>query len=342
MELVAFKFPPLGPEEIRINVTHSGLCRTDLHQSLNDLGEVTFPLCPGHEVFGRVAALGSNVKDFKIGDRVGYGYQASCCEKCEYCLKGLETACPNLSPIEFAAPWLRFGGYSTTIQQPAKFAIKIPDQDPDECTPNLMCAGATLYSAVSRICKPGQRVGIMGIGGLGHIGIQIASKWGCHVTAFTSHKNEKGPYCLQFGAEKVLNSLDLVTLKAEQGHYDVIISTFKPDEGILLTKYLDLLKPFGTFIYLSNSPHIEIDSMQPFITKHLCIMGLTAAPRKKIQELYEFSLANDIRSMVEIYKFEEFPKAWKHLKDGMPLFRCVVDVRDFALKYGLHKTYETC
>jgi D-arabinose 1-dehydrogenase-like Zn-dependent alcohol dehydrogenase len=338
VQMVPFKFPDLGPDEVRINITHTSLCQTDIHEVEGELGDCKFPLVPGHEMVGTVAALGKNVKDLKIGDRVGYGFQADCCEKCEQCTSGNENACAEVPPEKFAAPFLHWGGYATAVQQNAKFAIKIPAEFPDDWAPCMMCAGVTVYMPIKRHCKPGQKVGIIGIGGLGHLAVQIAYKWGCHVTAFSTHSTIKKNLVIQCGAEEVLDGTCMKTLEDHKTQFDVIIDTCNPQEGNTLSKYVDLLKPFGKFVYLSTRKGIKIEDPQPLMMKHVQIVCSATGPRNCIREVMDFCLKNKVGPLVEHYKFEELDQAWKRLKDGVPLFRCVVSVKEFAEKYNLHKT----
>jgi len=294
----------------------------------------------GHEIIGTVAALGTNVTTLKIGDRVGYGFQKDCCGKCEWCKSANENCCTEGDFNSKLTPFLTWGGYATAIQHPAKFAIPIPPEFPDNLAPSMMCAGVTVYMPIKRYLKSGDKVAVIGCGGLGHLAVQFAAKIGCKVTVFTTHKEEKSGLLKQYGAENFVGTYNLKEVEEQKSQFDAIICTPRPDKGFWFSKYLDCLKPFGKFIYTSNSTNVEIEDPQPLMMKHAQIIGTAIGPIDGLKETLEFGLKHKVFPQVEMWQFEEMDKAYKKLKDGIPLFRGCADVKTFAEKHGLHKVIQ--
>eukprot|EP01016_Furgasonia_blochmanni_P052980 TRINITY_DN8509_c0_g1_i18.p1 TRINITY_DN8509_c0_g1~~TRINITY_DN8509_c0_g1_i18.p1 ORF type:complete len:464 (+),score=125.31 TRINITY_DN8509_c0_g1_i18:163-1554(+) len=336
-----FKFPPLKSGEIRGNIIYTGLCYTDVHQARGDLGAQPLPIVPGHEVYAKVTAVGPDVKNVKVGDRVGYGFQGNCCDKCEYCTSTVDNLCQSLTPDQYTLSNVRWGGYATAIQQPERFAIKIPDGVPDEDVPNLMCAGITLYAPIARHCKPGMKVAVLGIGGLGHMGVQFASKYGCHVTAFSGSPDKDG-LIKSLGAENIINSKDAAAVKAARSQFDVVLNTLPGADGATNTAFLDLAKPNGAVVWLGLHPGTEFASLFPLVFKQINLVGSFIGSAKELREMLEFAAKHKIRPITEVFAFEDFPKAFDKLENGRPKFRCIVDCQAYAKKVGLLKNQDAC
>jgi len=324
MQKVSVQFPDVKPDELRIQVTYVGLCHSDLHTVRQDWGPCHYPIAPGHEVVGTITHVGSDVKDYKIGENVGFGCQRECCDKCEPCKIDFEQLCTSTN---LEQKWTYgekyWGGYASLLQQPAKFFFKIPESLPQEKVPPLFCAGVTTYAPIARHCKPGQEVAVLGIGGLGHMAVMYAKAWGCKVTGFTSSK-DKEEFIKKLGADRVVVT-NTETLKQEAGKYDVVLNTLPSGEN--LNAYISLAKMMGTFVQLgvpafSEPVHLNLGIL-PFT--HINLTGSGIGSRKEIREMLEFSAKHNIVPMCEEFDFENFPKAFDRLENGKPLFRCVVN-----------------
>jgi uncharacterized zinc-type alcohol dehydrogenase-like protein len=217
-ELLPFHYDPgrLGSDEVEIAITHCGVCHSDLHLIANDWGVSQFPFIPGHEIIGTVSAVGSRVKTLKAGQRVGLGWQSNSCGHCEWCTRGLENLCPNNE----ATCVHRNGGYADSVRANSRFVIPIPEALASENAAPLLCGGITVYNPM-RIhgVNPSSRVGIIGIGGLGHLAIQFARAFGAQVTAFSTSA-DKEEEARALGAHNFVNSRESKAMKEVAGTQD--------------------------------------------------------------------------------------------------------------------------
>ena len=331
MKKVAFKFPELKANEIRAKVTYSGLCYSDAHTVRNEWGPVKYPIAPGHEIVGEVTHVGPEVKDFKVGEKIGFGCQRERCEKCEFCQIDADQFCRGGGEQNFTYGDLYWGGYATAIQHPDKFFFKIPTNLPEEQIPPLFCAGVTTYAPIARYAKPGHNVAVLGIGGLGHLAVKYAHALGCNVTGFTSSK-DKEQFIKDLGADRVVVSSE-ETLKQEAGKYHLIINTLPSNDQ--LTALIGLARPFGVFCqvglpaFASPAPF----NPAPLIFGQVSYVGSLIGSRKEIKEMLEFSSKHNIVPLCEKFDFEDFPKAYDRLLNGRPVFRCVVDATKAGPKH---------
>ncbi len=323
MKRVPFKFPELKANEIRAKVTYAGLCHSDAHTVRGEWGGCSYPLAPGHEIVGRVTHVGSDVKDYKVGDKVGFGCQRECCEKCVYCKSDTEQLCKEKLDQTFTYGPKYWGGYATAIQHPHDFFFKVPEGLPEERVPPLFCAGVTVYAPIARYAKPGDNVAVLGIGGLGHMAVQYAKAWGCNVTAFTTSK-DKEEFIKKLGADNVVLSNE-ETFQQEAGKFQVVLNTLPASDN--LTSLVSLTKPLGTFVQI-GLPAFDNPckfNPAPLIFGHVNYTGSLIGSRKEIRDMLEFSTKHNIVPLCEQFDFEEFPKAYDTLLNGRPKFRCVVN-----------------
>jgi len=325
MTKVYVKLPELRAHELRIKITYTGLCHTDLHHVRGDWGPSPYPIAPGHEIVGEVTHVGSDVKDFKVGDKVGYGPIRESCGTCKACTSGVEQLCRNPSLEQHGTYGPKFwGGYATHTQQPADWCFKIPSNLPENKVPPLLCAGVTAYAPIARYAKPGQEIAVLGIGGLGHMAIQYGKAWGCKVTAFTSSP-EKEEFIKKLGADRVVISSP-ETLKQEAGKYDLILNTLNVTDDF--RSYILLASVCGTLVQLGMPAFGKAANFNPILLaiNHVNFTGSGAGSRKEIKEMLEFSAKHNIVSTCEEFEYEKFPEALDRLEHGKPIFRCVVDV----------------
>ena len=230
---------PLGDNQVEISVLACGICHSDLSMLDNDWGNTAYPLVPGHEVVGTVAAVGRNVRKTKVGDTVGLGWFAGSCMTCSSCMSGDHNLCATGEQTIVG----RHGGFADTVRCNAEWAIPLPaGVDATKAGP-LFCGGITVFNPIVQFdVKPTDRVGVIGIGGLGHLAIQFLNKWGCHVTAFTS-TGAKADDARAMGAHAIVNSRDPEALEAIAGTLDFILSTVNVE--LEWNKYLAALAPKG-------------------------------------------------------------------------------------------------
>lgn len=333
-----FKFEELPDDQIRVNVTYTGLCHSDSLAARSLWGPANYPLCPGHEIVGEITKIGRTVKGFEIGDRIGFGPFRDFCETCKYCQKSQENLCDGIPSSQKEIYDEYWGGYSTAVQHPAKMAFKIPEALPSDVTPPILCAGVTTYAPIARYARSGQKTAVIGIGGLGHMAVQYLNKMGCHVTAFSSSL-EKTEMIKKLGAREVISSSDPEALEKAAGNYDFVINTLPVMDSALFESYLNLTAGGGTFAMVGLPPVNDKITLSPFpiVTRNINFVGSLVGSRRETIEALNFSALHNIVPMVEFFDFDDFPKALETLEKGRPKFRCVVNVQDWAKKHGFHQ-----
>jgi uncharacterized zinc-type alcohol dehydrogenase-like protein len=337
MEKYFYLHPGLAARDVRIRVMYSSLCHSDSSTLRGLWGPMMYPLCAGHEIVGEVVAIGPLVTKFKVGDKVMYGPTRSSCGTCLYCIEGKNNLCTTMpKPLKdiYGQFW---GGYSTHIQHPESHCFKLPNGMDIETAPPVMCAGVTMYKPLAQQCKKGQKIGIIGIGGLGHVGIQIAVKMGMEVDAFISMNdaNPKDRIVPEFGATRVIhwNTDDLTNLA---NTYDVILNTIPigiPAEK--MDSLLNCLKPMGKFIVI-GLPALEDKltfNYRTIVRKNIEVIGTLNGSTKETEETINFCAKNNIKARCEFFSFEDFPKAFDKMENGLPLFRLVLRVDDFSKQF---------
>ena len=324
MTKVHIKLPELKSNELRIKTTYTGLCHSDIHQVREDWGPCPYPMAPGHEIVGQVTHVGSNVKDFKIGEKVGFGGVREACGTCRLCKGGAEQLCQSPTLEQHAVFGPKFwGGFASHLQQPAAWFFKLPSNLPESKIPPLFCAGITMYRPIAEYAKPGDEVAVLGIGGLGHMGVQYAKAWGCKVTAFTSSK-AKEEFIKKLGADRVV-VCNAETYKQEAGKFDVVLNTLPSSDEF--SQYLGLTAPLGTFVQLGVPAFSKPAEINPasVIFGHIKFTGSGTGSRKETVEMLEFSAKHNIVPLCEEFDYEHFPQAFDRLENGKPIFRCVVN-----------------
>ena len=328
-----FKFPEIGSDEIRINVLYVGLCQSDVHTVREVWGPCQYPIAPGHEIVGEVSFVGSDVKDFKRGEIVGFGTMRDCCENCKFCKKGKENLCLD-GDFTYGFFW---GGYATAMQQPAKFYFHLPEGFKFEKAAPLFCAGITTYYPIEKFLNDEiKAAGVIGCGGLGHMAIQFLHKMGKHVTAFTTSE-KKVDLIKKLGADKVIISTDPKQMKEATGTIEFLINTIP--NNIDFQPYISCIERGGKFVQVgmpSDNDNLKLNINQ-LVVNEIQVIGSIVGPRHSINKMIDFCNKNDVYPIVEEYQFEDLPKAFEKLEHERPHFRCIVNVRDYAEKNGLRK-----
>ena len=319
-ELHAYKYDPgeLRPGDVEVAVTHCGVCYSDVNLIDNDWGTSKYPFIPGHEIIGVVAAAGSSVRHLKPGDRVGVGWQADSCGFCEWCRRGEEHLCAQ----SVATCVGRHGGYAEKLRVDARFAVPVPEALDSAATAPLLCAGVTVYSPMREAgIYPGSRVGVIGIGGLGHIALQFARAFGAEVTAFSSSA-AKELEALQLGAHAFINTRESKSLKAVAGRFDLILSTLHTDAD--WSAYVAALRPRGSLVFLGNTPKPATLVISPLISGIKSVAGGSTGSPTAIAEMFDVAARHGIKAVVEPFAMRDASAAVERVRKGLVRYRAVL------------------
>ncbi len=308
---------PLGPDEVEVKVSHCGICHSDLAMIDNDWGFSAYPLVPGHEVIGTVAAVGSDVDALEVGRRVGVGWSCNSCGRCEWCVKGLETFCAgNQGTIVH-----HHGGWAESVRAHWKFAVPIPDGLESSVAGPLMCAGSTVFAPMIHYgVTPTMKTAVVGIGGLGHLAVQFLAAFGSEVTAISS-THSKDEEARRMGASHFLSTRGTDELKAAAGSFDFILSTVSAD--VPWAEYVGALRPRGRLCLVGVPDHdLKIPSF-PLLMERSVSGGACGSPSDTAAML-DFAARKGIRPVVETFPMAEVNKALDHLRAGKARYRVVL------------------
>lgn len=309
---------PIREDDVLIKISHCALGTPDVFFIDNFWGDMQFPLVPGYEIIGTAEKIGKNVKNIKIGDRVGIGYQVNSCGQCEYCLAGQENLCAKQELIGIN----HSGGLANHIIINHRFAFKIPKNlDPAKTAP-LMCSGLTVYAAIKNSgVKKDMNVGVIGIGGLGHLAVKILNKIGCQVTAFSSHnsKNLKN----KLGFSQFINNKK--SLKGLERKYDFLLSTVYAE--IDWNQYIKLLKPQG-ILSIVGLPPKEIHFSAALLADYSqrTIKGGFIGNRKQMKDLLAFADKHKIEAEVEVFPINQVNKVLDKIRRKEILFKAAIEL----------------
>lgn len=318
LESFDFEAAPLGPSDVEIAVSHCGICHTDVHLVNNDWGLSAYPLVPGHEAVGEVSAIGSAVKSLKPGDRVGVGWLSATCGHCEQCAGGHENNCASWQPTCLGRP----GGFADRMRVDHRWAFEIPKGlASDEAGP-LMCGGATMNTPLQdHDVRDGARVGIVSVGGLGHMGIQFARARGCKVTAFSTTP-EKEAECREMGAEDFVVLTDEASLAARTGTQDFIVTTTPTD--LPWDTMLGLLRPRGTLCLVGVPASAVQFQAFPMIAGHKRIVGSNTGSRAGIKSMLETAAKKGVRPLIERHAMSGVNAAMERVAKNHVRYRAVL------------------
>ncbi|MCX5973543.1 MAG: NAD(P)-dependent alcohol dehydrogenase [Coprothermobacterota bacterium] len=309
--------PELGDQEVRVSITHCGVCYTDIHGIDDYCGITTYPFVPGHEIVGYVSAVGRAVSSLKEGDWVGIGWQGRPCMQCEWCLQGEEQLCLD---IVRSGTWVPYGGFSTSVVVDSRFAYPIPEAMPSEVAAVLMCAGVTVYSPLrSYAAGSSQKVGVIGVGGLGHLAIQFAHALGHEVTALSSSP-EKKEQALAFGADHFIVAGDPATMRQTDYYFELLLCTAHGEinwESLLMT-----LRKTGKLILLGFH-NVALNSTD-LVAHQLSITGSFLGNRATMQEMLSFAQVHRIVPTVELMPMTQVNEAIQKVKENRARYRIVL------------------
>lgn len=313
-----YKSETLSPDDVEVAITHCGICHSDVHLVDNDWGISKYPLVPGHEIIGTVSALGSNAANqFKIGQRVGIGWQCNSCLICESCCKGQENLCLQMQGVAVG----HYGGFADHVQSHSRFVFPIPETLDSENAAPLLCAGITVYSPLRNYdVRPYMKVGIIGIGGLGHLALQFAKAFGCEVTAFSSDAS-KEKEARTFGAHHFINSVNDEALDPYQNSFDFILSTVNVD--LNWEKYVSLLRAHGRLCFVGVANRVNVPVMS-LIEGNKTICGSVIGGPLMIKEMLEFATRHNIHAKTQLMEMNQANEALNIVRNNKARYRIVL------------------
>jgi uncharacterized zinc-type alcohol dehydrogenase-like protein len=319
-ELLPYHYDPgkLGLQQVEITISHCGICHSDLHLISNDWGISQYPFIPGHEIIGTVAAVGAEVRSLEVGQRVGLGWQSNSCGVCEWCTRGMENLCPEAEGTCVH----RNGGYAGAVRANARFVIPIPEVLSSENTAPLLCGGITVYNPLrTHGVNPSSRVGVVGIGGLGHLAIQFARVFGAEVTAFsTSPAKEEEARAL--GAHNFVNSRDTKALKDAASSQEFIISTVNADQD--WGTFVQALRPTGTLCFVGVPPSPVAVHAFPLISGLRSISGNPTGSPYRLKEMLDVAARHGVKALIESFPMAKANEAIEKVKKNKVRYRAVL------------------
>jgi uncharacterized zinc-type alcohol dehydrogenase-like protein len=319
--LEPFTYEPskLGEHDVRVSITHCGVCYTDIQGIEDHYGITTYPFVPGHEVVGTVSAVGHAVSGLKEGDRVGIGWQGRSCMQCEWCLQGEEQLCQDIGNC---GTWKPYGGFSSSVVVDGRFAYPLPAAMSSEVAAVLMCAGISVYTPLRSYAAGGSRkVGIVGVGGLGHLAIQFAHALGCEVTAISSSPGKK-EQALKFGADHFIITEDQTSMRQVRLSFDLLLYTSHGKSD--WTSLLYSLKSNGRLIMVgfSDDP-VTFDPLE-LVVHQMSIIGSLIGNRVAMREMLSFAQAHGIAPWIELMPMSQVNHAIQRVKENKARYRIVL------------------
>lgn len=318
----------LRPDDVLIDIHYSGICHSDIHSAYDEWGGGIFPMVPGHEIAGIVAAVGSEVTQFAVGDRVGVGCFVDSCGACEYCLMGEEQYCTKgvvqtYNSLDYDGN-PTYGGYSQKIVVTERFVVRIPEGlELSEASP-LLCAGITTYSPLKHWnAGPGKKVAILGMGGLGHLAIQYAHALGAEVTVLSRSMGKKDE-AQSFGADDYFSTSDPDTFKMLAGRFDLILNTVSANLDV--DAYLSLLRVDGTLVNVGAPGKPDQYNVFSLIMGRRSIAGSLVGGIRETQEMLEFSAEHGIAPKIEVIRADQVDEAYERVLRSDVRYRFVIDM----------------
>jgi alcohol/geraniol dehydrogenase (NADP+) len=308
----------VGVFDIAVKITYCGICHSDLHLIKNEWGISSYPLVPGHEIIGTVSQLGAQVKHLEKGQRVGIGWQRSACLQCDLCLGGHDNLCPKNEATCVG----NYGGFAQEIVSDSRFAFAIPESISSVVAAPLLCAGVTVYSPLRSFnVRPAMKLGVIGIGGLGHLALQFSRAYGCEVTAFSSSADKEAE-AKKFGAQYFVNTSDANAVKDAVGSLDFILSTVSAD--IDWPVYLGILKPGGSLCVLGVPAHEISVPAFALIGGRKTLCGSPIGSRSTMSEMLTFAARHGIKPQVDVMAMDDVNAALEKLEQNKARYRIVL------------------
>ncbi|GAB3647250.1 NAD(P)-dependent alcohol dehydrogenase [Echinicola sediminis] len=319
----------LQPKDVEFEILYCGICHSDLHQIKNDFGATLYPIVPGHEIVGKVSRIGTGVNKFKVGDLAAVGCIVDSCGDCPHCENDLEMFCEKGVTFSFNSPepYLNdhtYGGFSKSYVCDEKYVLNMPAFEDLASAAPLLCAGITVYSPLKHWgAGPGKKVGVLGIGGLGHMAIKIAKALGAEVTVFTRSAS-KASDAKRLGADRAVLSTEADQMKAQIGSQDIIIDTVSAKHDV--NEYLNLLKVDGSLVLVGLPPEkLEVGAFNVVMGRK-SFSGSNIGGIAETQEMLDFCFEHGIVADSEIIRIQEVNEAFERLEKGDVKYRFVIDM----------------
>jgi len=319
-EFKAFEYElgPLGDHQVDIKVEYCGICHSDLSMLNNDFGLTQYPFVPGHEIVGRVDAIGAKAKGVTVGQRVGLGWYAGSCMTCEWCMSGNHNLCPSAEMTIIG----RHGGFADKVRAEAALVVPLPEQIEAETAGPLFCAGITVFNPLVQLdIKPTDRVGVIGIGGLGHMALRFVDAWGCEVTAFSTSP-EKEAEAREFGADHFVNSRDPKALEEIAGSFALILSTVSA--SLDWNAYIATLRPKGRLHIVGVVPQPVSVEVIPMLLGQKSVTYSSGGSPATTAKMLGFAVRHRIQPTIETFEFSQVNDAMEKLRNGKPRYRLVL------------------
>jgi len=319
----------VGEYDVHIEILYCGVCHSDLHQARNEWGESMYPMVPGHEIVGKVVSVGNKVTKFKMNDTAGVGVMIDSCRTCKNCKKNLEQYCiegitGTYNGYERDGKTIAQGGYSTNIVVDEKYVLKISSTLNLKAVAPLLCAGITTYSPLKYAgVKKGMKVGVVGLGGLGHMGVKFAVSFGAEVTVLSTSANKEAD-AMQLGATKFVLTTDKAAMKKYDSYFDIILDAISANHDF--TKYLNLLDLDGKLLVVglpSEEPKVKPFSL---IKNRRSVIGSMIGGIKETQEMLDYCTEKNIVSDVELINMQNINEAYERMLKGDVKYRFVIDI----------------
>ena len=322
-----------GPNDVVVDIQFCGVCHSDIHQVRNEWGGSKYPMVPGHEIVGKVTAVGSSVKRFKVGDAIGVGVMVDSCRHCENCEAGEEQYCVEGMTETYNSPdqkhgGITRGGYSNHIVVDEAYAYQLSPKLNLAATAPLLCAGITTYSPLRYWqAGKGKKVGIVGLGGLGHMGLKFAHAFGAHVVQFTTSESKRDD-ALRLGADEVVLSKDSDAMKAQGKSFDLILDTVSADHDV--NAYMSLLRRNGTMVLVGLPPTPPTVHPNSVTSGRHSFSGSSIGGVKETQEMLDYCAEHGIVSDVEVIPIQKIEEAFERTVKGDVKYRFVIDMSSLA------------
>jgi uncharacterized zinc-type alcohol dehydrogenase-like protein len=323
----------VGPNDVAIDILFSGICHSDIHQARDEWGVGRFPMVPGHEIVGRVTKIGANVKKVAVGDLAGVGCMVDACGECSSCREDHEQFCEkgnagtyNSTEMDRTTP--TYGGYAQQIVVVERFVLKVPTNLELSAVAPLLCAGITTYSPLKHWqCRPGSKVGVVGLGGLGHMAVKLAAAMGAEVTMLSTSQ-KKSEDAKKLGAHDFALTTDKDTFKRNKSRFDLIIDTVSAAHDY--NAYLRCLRPYGAMVCVGAPPEPQQVAAFALIGGNKCLAGSMIGGIRETQEMLDFCSAKNIAAEVEVIAARQINEAYERTLKGDVRYRFSIDARTFA------------
>lgn len=321
----------LQADDVKIEILYCGVCHSDLHMARNEWGVSRYPLVPGHEIVGRVVAIGDNVTKFSVGETVGVGVMVDSCRECHFCKQREEQYCeagftPTYNGTDKYTGNTTFGGYAQQVIADQHFVVTVPDNLALNAVAPLLCAGVTVWSPLQHFnVKAGDRVGVVGLGGLGHMAVKLASALGAEVTLFTTSPAKEAD-ARRLGASNVVISRDAAQMAGCQASLDIILDCVAAPHD--LDPYLSTLKTNGQLVLVGipDQPHPS-PNVTPMVFRRLSITGTSIGSIQETQQMLDFCGEHNITADVEMITGEELETAFERMLTSDVKYRFVIDMQ---------------